>query len=163
MTLACVETNKVISLTYSILDDKDTILEQSDLPVTYLHGGKSDLFKKIEDELNGKVLGDKISVTLEPEEGFGSYDPGLTFTDDVHNVPEELRYVGAELEAQNADGEVLKFMVSNIREGKLTVDANHPMAGKTVTFKVKITGIRDATADEVKSGHVVSDHSHPLQ
>ena len=159
-----IEANKVVSLTYSILDDKGEILEQSDLPIHYVHGGKSDLFKKLEAALTGKTIGDQVSVTLSPEEGFGPHNPDLTFTDDLENVPEELRFVGAELEAQNANGDALKFVVSEIRESELTVDANHPMAGKTIIFKVKITDIRDASKDEARTGQPVStDQDHPLQ
>jgi len=164
MSAPQIETNKVVSLTYSIVDDKGEVLEQSDLPINYVHGGKSTLFEKLEAELTGKTIGDQVSVTLSPEEGFGQHNPDLTFTDDLENVPEELRFVGAELEAQNANGDSLKFMVTEIRESELTVDANHPMAGKTIVFKVKITDIRDATSDEASTGKVVStEQSHPLQ
>ncbi len=165
MSAPQIETNKVVSLTYSILDDKGEILEQSDLPIHYVHGGKSDLFEKLEAALTGKTIGDQVSVTLSPEEGFGEHNPDLTFTDDLENVPEELRFVGAELEAQNASGDELKFVVSEIRENELTVDANHPMAGKTIVFKVQITDIRDASSDEARTGQPVvsTDQSHPLQ
>ncbi len=165
MSAPRIEANKVVSLTYSILDDKGEVLEQSDIPIHYVHGGKSDLFEKLEAALTGKTIGDQISVTLSPEEGFGAHDPDLTFTDDLENVPEELRFVGAELEAQNADGESMKFIVSEIKESELTVDANHPMAGKTVIFKVKVADIRDASSDEARTGQpaVSTDQSHPLQ
>ncbi len=164
MSALRIEANKVVSLTYSIVDDKGEILEQSDLPIHYVHGGKSDLFEKLETALTGKTIGDQISVTLSPEEGFGAHNPDLTFTDDLENVPEELRFVGAELEAQNANGESMKFIVSEINKNQLTVDANHPMAGKTVIFKVKVTDIRDASSDEARTGKPVStDQSHPLQ
>lgn len=164
MSALRIEANKVVSLTYSIVDDKGEILEQSDLPIHYVHGGKSDLFEKLEAALTGKTIGDQISVTLSPEEGFGLHNPALTYTDDLENVPEELRFVGAELEAQNANGESMKFVVSKIKESELTVDANHPMAGKTVIFKVKVTDIRAASSDEARTGQPVStDQSHPLQ
>ncbi|MFV1996679.1 MAG: peptidylprolyl isomerase [Acidiferrobacterales bacterium] len=166
MSTPRIETNKVVSLTYSILDDMGEILEQSDLPISYVHGGKSELFEKLEAALAGKTIDDQISVTLNPDEGFGQHNPDLTFTDDLENVPEELRFVGAELEAQNADGESMKFLVSKIKDTELTVDANHPMAGKTVVFKVKVTDIRDASSDEARSGKVTSagpGQGHPLQ
>jgi len=67
-------------------------------------------------------------------------------------VPPELRYMGAKLEAQNADGETLNFVVTRIENGMLTVDANHPLAGQTVKFRVTIRDVRDATPDELRSG-----------
>jgi len=136
------------------------------LPIHYVHGGKSDLFEKLEVALSGKSIGDQVSVTLSPEEGFGQHNPDLTFTDDLENVPEELRFVGAKLEAQNADGEPMKFVVSKVKESELTVDANHPMAGKTVIFKVKVADIRDASSDEARTGQAASTgqgQDHPLQ
>lgn len=159
-----IESNKVVSLTYSILDEDGEILEQSNLPISYIHGGQGDLFEKLERALTGKTIGDEVSVTLSPEEGFGQHNPDLTFTDDLENVPEELRYVGAELEAQNASGEVLKFVVSDIGDNQLTVDGNHPFAGKTVTFRVKVAEVRDATAEELSTGQPTTPgHGHTLQ
>jgi FKBP-type peptidyl-prolyl cis-trans isomerase SlyD len=59
-----VERNKVVSFTYSIVDESGTILEQSDLPLNYVHGGKHDLFEKVEQELDGCVVGDTVEVEL---------------------------------------------------------------------------------------------------
>ncbi len=164
MTQDQIDSNKVVSLIYSIVDDKGEILEQSDLPVSYIHGGHSDLFEKLELALTGKTVGDEVNVTLSPDEGFGQHNPDLSFTDDLENVPEELRYVGAELEAQNATGEVMKFVVSEISDNKFTVDGNHPFAGKTVTFRVKVAEVRAATSEELKSGQPITPgQGHPLQ
>jgi len=91
-------------------------------------------------------------VTLTPAEGFGDYQPELAFTDDIDNVPEEFRYVGAEVEFTNDREETLMFKVTRIADGKLTVDGNHPMAGQTVTFVVTVAAIRAAEADEIASG-----------
>lgn len=159
-----IESNKVVSLTYSILGEQGEILEQTELPISYIHGGHGDLFEKLERALTGKAIGDEVSVTLSPEEGFGPHNPDLSFTDDLENVSPELRYVGAELEAQNANGESMKFVVSDISDNKLTVDANHPFAGKTVTFKVKVAEVRDATAEELSSGQPrIPGQGHTLQ
>lgn len=164
MPAPLIESNKVVSLTYSILDDQGKILEHSDMPIHYVHGGNSDMFEKLQAALTGKTIGDQVSVSLSPEEGFGPHNPDLTFTDELENVPEELRFVGAELGVKNADGESMKFIVSEIKNNELTVDANHPLAGKTVIFKAKVTDIRDASSGEIRTGQPVSiDQSHPLQ
>jgi len=144
--------DKVVSLTYAIIDQQGKTYENTDVPVSYVHGGKSDLFEKIEQELEGKAVGDRIEVLLSPEEAFGQHDPGLTFTDDVDNVSPELRKVGAQLEAQNANGDILQFVVTCIEDGKVTVDGNHPLAGQTVKFQVEVKGVRDATKQEASSG-----------
>ena len=144
--------SKVVSFTYSIVDESGETLEQSDLPISYVHGGKHDLFEKIEQELEGAVVGDTIEVSLTPEEAFGTHDPDLTYTDDIDNVPPEFRRIGAEVEMMNDQGETKKFTVTRIEDGKLTVDGNHPMAGKAITFNIRVATIRDATPEEVENG-----------
>ena len=157
-----VRPNKVVSLTYVIRKQDGEIFEYTDLPIDYVHGAGSRLFPKIEQALEGRKVGEKISVTLAPEEGFGPHDPGLTFTDDLENVPEQFRHVGAQLQAQNAKGEELTFVVTHVGQSELTVDANHPLAGQTVDFEVTVAAIRDATPDEVRSGDAGAT-GHTLQ
>jgi len=150
--------DKVVSLTYTLRNQHGEVFEQSDVPVSYLHGRDSGLFEKVEQALEGRKPGDILEVTLSPEEGFGQHDPALTFTDDIENVPVQLRYVGAQLDAQNANGDVLKFVVTHIDNGKLTVDANHALAGQTVTFRLTVQDVREATPEELRSGHLAGQN-----
>jgi len=147
-----VEQHKVVSFVYSIVDASGELLEQSDLPISYVHGGKHDLFEKVEQGLAGAVVNDTVEVSLTPAEGFGPHDPDLTYTDSIENVPEEFRSLGAEVEMMNDQGDSRKFTVTRIEDGKLTVDGNHPMAGKAITFRIKVTDIRDATLEEIANG-----------
>jgi FKBP-type peptidyl-prolyl cis-trans isomerase SlyD len=152
MTDQFVENNKVVSFTYSIVDDNGELLEQSDLPISYVHGGKHEMFDKVVQALDGSVIDDAVEVLLTPEEGFGPHDPELTYTDDIENVPDEFRRIGAEVEMMNDSGESRTFTVTRIKDGKLTVNVNHPMAGKIITFHIKVIDIRDATPAEVENG-----------
>jgi FKBP-type peptidyl-prolyl cis-trans isomerase SlyD len=147
-----VSKHKVVAITYSIIDESGVILEQSDIPVYYVHGGPNDMFPDVEAALDGHPLGDSIEVVLPPEKAFGYHDPGMTFTDDIANVPPEFRRVGAEVEMQNDRGETRSFFVSKIEADKLTVDGNHPFAGKTLTYAVTVTDIRDASEEEKRKG-----------
>lgn len=156
-----VSRNKAVYVTYMIKDESGSVYEQYDMPVGYVHGGNSPLFEKIEAALDGCKVGDQIEVTLNPQEGFGEPDPNLSFTDDIENVPHEFRRLGAEVELQNEKGESRLFRVSHIGDGKLTVDANHPLAGQTVTFIVKVENIRDANMDEIVNG-LPADQSRSL-
>ena len=142
----------MVAITYSIIDDSGAILEQSDIPVYYVHGGPNDMFPDIEAALDGCTLGDSVEVVLPPEKAFGYHDPSMTFTDDIDNVPSEFRRVGAEVEMQNERGETRSFFVSKIEADKLTVDGNHPFAGKTITYNITVNEVRDATASELKNG-----------
>jgi len=152
MSAPVVGKHKVVAITYSIVDESGVVLEQSDIPVYYVHGGPNQMFPEVEEALDGNELGASVEVVLEPESGFGHHDPSLTFTDDIDNVPSEFRRVGAEVQMQNDQGETRSFMVSKIEGDKLTVDGNHPFAGKKLTYSVTIADIRDATEEEKQKG-----------
>ncbi|MFQ5642852.1 MAG: peptidylprolyl isomerase [Thiogranum sp.] len=152
MSKPVVGRHKVVAITYSILDDSGVVLEQSDIPVYYVHGGPNQMFPEVEEALDGRELGASVEVVLEPEKAFGPHDPNLTFTDAIENVPPEFRRVGAEVQMQNEQGETRKFIVSKIENDRLTVDGNHPFAGKTLTYVVTVADIRDATEEEKRKG-----------
>ena len=142
---------KFVELTYTIVDERDEVVEAASLPIHYIHGHNSGIFPQIEKALDGKSVGDTVSVEI--KDGFGPHDPALTFTDALDNVPPEFRKVGAEVEMQNESGEVKTFYVTKIEGGFLTVDGNHPFAGKTVTFHVKVESLRDASQAEIQQAH----------
>ena len=144
--------DKLVEFKYSILDPQGTVVEQVDIPVSYVHGSDSGIWDKVEAALEGHGEGDRIEVDLSPEEGFGPTQEELTFTDRIENVPEQFRYVRAEVEMQNDRGEIKTFVVSKIEDGMLTVDGNHPLAGKPLRFVIDIVAIRDATPDEIRQG-----------
>lgn len=150
MTEQTIENFKYVQFTYTIQDDSGMLLEQVDVPISYVHGAESGLIEKLEQALVGHKVGDKVSITLAPEEGFGPHRPELTYTDDIDNVPEQFRWVGAEVEMQNDSGEVKTFRVSEITNGKLTVDGNHPFAGRNLRFTVEVRNIRGATPEEIQ-------------
>jgi len=146
--------NKAVHFTYFIIDEHGEQLERSDIPIGYVHGANSPILPKIGESLGGHKVSDVVEITVGPEEGFGPRRPELSFTDDLDNVPPEFRQIGAEVEMQNDNGDVRPFRVSKIEDGKLTVDGNHPLAGKTIDFTITITEIRDAGNQEIASGQV---------
>jgi FKBP-type peptidyl-prolyl cis-trans isomerase SlyD len=147
-----VTANKVVQVTYSIHEEEGERLEHSDLPISFLYGSNSGLLPKVERALEGHVPGDVIEVRIKAADGFGEHDPNLTYTDDLHNVPPEMRYIGAEAEFQNDRGEERIFVVTRIEGDKLTLNGNHPFAGKTLIYSVKIIDVRDATPSELAHG-----------
>jgi FKBP-type peptidyl-prolyl cis-trans isomerase SlyD len=155
-----IKKDKFVSLTYTITDENDEILERIDMPVNYVHGRDSQVIDKVEIALEGHAQGDEVCVELSPEEGFGEHQAELTFTDDIDNVPHEFRHLGAEVEFQNDKGESRMFRVSKIEDGKLTVDGNHPFAGKMITYNIKVTAVRDATPDEITNGAMQAPSLH---
>ncbi len=144
---------KLVEFTYTITDEDGTLVEQVDFPLNYIHGHDSGLHDRIEQALAGHVTGDAVRVTLAPEEGFGPRDPTLLYSDAIENVPEEFRHLGAEARFRNEHGEERTFRVVSIQDGRITLDGNHPLAGKRVTFTLHILQVRDATPQEL-SGQV---------
>lgn len=160
MTDETVAKQKVVTFTYIILDENQSVQEQSDLPMSYLHGVDGKMFEKVEKEMEGKKVGDVIKVTLEPAEAFGERDPALTFSDSLENVPDEFQRIGVEATFQNDAGEQVTMTVTRIENGEIFLDGNHPYAGKRMTFQITIKEIRDATLSEVGAGGVI-DSDNP--
>lgn len=150
MAKQVIKPGKYVSLTYTISDQEGNLLEQNDIPVNYIHGGETELIGGMDRAVAGKAAGDKVQITVAPEDGFGAHDPELTFTDDVENVPPQFRRIGAEVQMQSESGETRSFFVTRIEDGRLTVDGNHPMAGKTLLVQVKILEVRDATIEDMQ-------------
>ena len=158
-----VSANKAVHFTYFIIDQSGDQVEHSDVPIGYIHSSTSSILPKLGESMDGHAVDDVIEVSVSAEEGFGPHRPELTFTDDIANVPEQFHHVGAEVEMQNDEGEVKKFRVSAIENGKLTIDGNHPFAGQAIKFTVTITEIRDASNEEIASGQVADGPFGPLQ
>lgn len=149
MASEVIKPGKFVSLTYHITDLEGNVLEQNDIPVSYIHGGETELIGSMDKVVAGKGVGDEVEMIIPPEDGFGEHDPALTFTDDIENVPPQFRQLGAEVQMQNEDGETRTFYVSKIEDNKLTVDGNHPLAGKTLKVMIKIVEVRDATMEDM--------------
>jgi FKBP-type peptidyl-prolyl cis-trans isomerase SlyD len=156
-----VTAQKVVGFTYLIFDEAGHVLEQSDLPMSYIHGVDGKMYPSAEKAMEGSTIGDEVEVAITPEEGFGYPDPELLYIEKLENVPPEYQHIGAEAMFHNDAGETISMKVTKIENGEITLDANHPFAGKTVTFKITVVSIRNATEQEIGTGEVV-DLSGPL-
>jgi FKBP-type peptidyl-prolyl cis-trans isomerase SlyD len=154
---------KVVYITYSVLDDEGRVMGQQDMPIGYVHGVGSGLFEEIEVALAGHGEGDEVEAILSPEKAFGPSDPNLVIQEDIDNVPPQIRYVGAEAELQNERGDVLTFRVVAIADGKITLDGNHPLAGKNARCVASVVSIRDASAEEMQTGFPAEQGAPKLQ
>lgn len=146
----------VVSLNYELFDSTGELLEQVETPISYLHGGYDGIFPLVEEALHGKDVGDKCTVTMKPDDAFGEYDHGLVEVESRSSFPKEVA-VGMQFEGgpENADeDDFLLFTVVEVTDDEVTVDGNHPLAGKTLTFNCTVTGVRSATAEELTHGHV---------
>ncbi|MEJ1382471.1 MAG: FKBP-type peptidyl-prolyl cis-trans isomerase [Candidatus Sedimenticola sp. (ex Thyasira tokunagai)] len=150
MSKEVIKPGKFVSLTYTIADEDDNMLEQNDIPVSYVHGGETELVGGMDRAIAGKGVGATVEVMVSAEDGFGPHDPDLTFTDDLDNVPPQFRQIGAEVQMQGPGGETKNFYVTKIEDGKLTVDGNHPLAGKRLKVRVTVLEVRDATPEDMQ-------------
>lgn len=143
--------NKYVEITYQVNNTLGEVIERIDLPIAYIrvHGTDNQVIPLIETALEGASSGDTVALTLSPKEAFGESHPELLFVDDLVNVPEEFRYIGAEAEFQNDKGEVKKFKVTKITEDKLTLDGNHPLAGQTISYTITVKQVRGASPEEL--------------
>lgn len=150
--MVTVARHKLVFITYSILDQRGMVVEQHDLPVGYVQGANSGILPAIEASVAGRKIGERIELTLPPEDAYGVRDESLTFVDALENVPPEFRRVGAEVLFENASGETRVFYVTAIENGQLTLDGNPSLAGQTVTCLVNVVDVRDATPEEIANG-----------
>ena len=152
----------VVSLQYELFDSTGELLEKVDESISYLHGGYDGIFPLVEEALHGKRSGETCSVIMQPDEAFGEYDHNLVEVEPRSAFPKEVA-VGMQFEGAPEASDEEDFMlytVVEVTDNEVTVDGNHPLAGKTLTFNCKVTGVREATPEELEHGHVHDEHGH---
>jgi len=153
--------NTVVTLKYNVRDVDGTSIDEGAAPMVYLHGGYGGIFDRIEEELQGKAVGDALEVKLEPEDAFGEYDAELVVIEPRQLFPDNIE-VGMQFERGSEDGESddALFTITDIADDKVVVDGNHPLAGIALVFACTVTAVRAATTEEITHGHVHGDHGH---
>lgn len=155
----------VVSLNYELTDlSGGAMLEKSNDPISYVHGGYDGIFPTVEEALHGKNVGDKVSVKMEPDDAFGEYDHDLVRVESRDLFPKDIE-VGMQLEGgaeDDDDEDYMLYTIVEISDKEVTVDGNHPLAGKTLNFNATVTGVRAATGEEIDHGHVhgAGGHQH---
>lgn len=150
----------MVALTYELHDTDGGLIEKTDAPVEYLHGGYDGIFALVERALTGKGVGDTCLVRLEPDDAFGDYDAGLVQMEPLDKFPANIA-VGMQFEGQSAEsGKTMVYTVTDVAEGKVMLDGNHPLAGRALDFSCKVTAVRAATREEITHGHVHGPHGH---
>ena len=154
--------DKVVLMHYTLKNDAGDVIDSSDGadPLPFLQG-HGNIIPGLESALEGSKVGDKLEVSIKQEEGYG-----VRMKDAIQEIPssalkgvDEVK-VGMQLESQDQDGNAFLVAVTKIEDEKITVDANHPLAGETLHFSVSIESIRKAEAEELSHGHVHADGDH---
>jgi FKBP-type peptidyl-prolyl cis-trans isomerase SlyD len=150
----------VVELHYQLFDTDGELIEKTDEPVEYLHGGYGGMFPAVEKALEGKSVGETAKVRLTPDDGFGERDDELLHIEPRDKFPDHVE-VGMQFEGTgNESGDTIVYTVTEIADGKVVVDGNHPLAGQTLHMECTITGVRAASAEEVSHGHAHGAHGH---
>lgn len=154
--------NTVVSLSYELFDANGTLVEKVAEPVSYLHGGYDGIFPLVEEALHDKAVGSHLTVTLTPDDAFGEYEHDLVRVEPRNlfpaNIEVGMQFEGGEEEAD--DDEYDLFTVVEVTDAEVTLDGNHPLAGKTLTFSCTITDVRPGTEEEITHGHVHGEGGH---
>lgn len=155
--------NKVVTFNYNVKDDSGNSVDSSEgrEPLVYLHGFHN-IIPGLEAEMLDKNIGDTFTAVIAPEMAYGDTNPQL-----IHEVPKAMFQGVDNIEAgmgftANTEGGPVDVMVVSVNDDMITVDANHPLAGRTLTFDVEIIAIRDASDEEIAHGHVhgAGGHQH---
>ena len=150
----------VVELSYELTDADGKLIERTEDPIEYLHGGYDGIFPLVERALAGKNVGDSCRVRLEPDDAFGEYDAELMHLEPRNKFPADVA-IGMRFEGRGVEsGTKLVYTVTDVADDKVVVDGNHPLAGRTLQFTCTVTAVRAATAEEIEHGHVHGAHDH---
>jgi len=155
--------NKIVTLQYSVKDSDGTLIDSSEAndPLVYMHGAHN-IITGLESALLGKTSGESFDVVIEPLDAYGEHNEEL-----VQVVPKsafegvEQIEAGMVFTADTPNGP-MQLTVTAMEGDDVTIDPNHPLAGKTLHFTGSISDIRDATEEELEHGHVhgAGGHDH---
>jgi FKBP-type peptidyl-prolyl cis-trans isomerase SlyD len=154
-----IEKNTAVTLRYKLTDPLGKLLEQSQAPMVYLHGGYDNTFPKLEAALEGQIPGFQTTVDLQPEDAFGLRDESLVQSIPKNQFPAGVK-VGGQLQSQGTDGQAQMFRVTKIKGDTVMLDGNHPLAGKALRLSVSVADVRLASEEEIAHRHVHGEHGH---
>ncbi len=153
--------NKVVTLNYKLTDDQGNVIQTTkDEPFIYL-SGNSQILPKLEEAVDTMLIGGKKNVELNSSDAYGDYDEKA-----VQQVKKEEFPEGSNLEegmqymAHTPEGQPIPFVVKEVKDEDVTIDFNHPLAGKNLKFDVELVDVRDATPEELEHGHAHGAHGH---
>ena len=150
-----IEDKKIVHFHYTLSDEQGEQLESSreGEPMTYLHGA-GNIISGLEKAMSGKVAGDKFQVNVEPAEAYGERVENSTQRIPAKHFKNAARLKpGQSVILQTRQGQ-RQVTVVKVGRFNIDVDTNHPMAGMPLTFDIEMTGVRDATDEEVQHRHV---------
>jgi FKBP-type peptidyl-prolyl cis-trans isomerase SlyD len=154
--MSTVGRDTVVAIDLELADFHGNLIQRSDRPIHYLHGGYGEVLPALERALEGKAVGARVTARLEPEEAFGDYDESLLRVEPRDRFPEALevgmRFEGVPGDAGDAGDAETIYTVTDLAEDKVVVDGNHPLAGIGLEFRCTVRAVRAARAEEIERG-----------
>ena len=152
----------VVAIDYSLRVDNEVIDSSAGHePLEYLQG-RQNIIPGLEKELLGMAIGESKEVSVSPAEGYGEHDPEAFMEVPKNQFPENIPVeVGTELQVENEEGQPTYARIDKVENNVVTLNFNHPLAGKDLHFSVTVLALRAANEEELAHGHVHSgDHHH---
>lgn len=145
---------RVATIHYTLTSDDGDVIDKSatDAPLSYLHGA-GNIVPGLEKALSGKQVGDNLKADVPPEQGYGPRHDGMIQQVPRSAFPDVEVKQGMQFEARTERGQLL-VTVTDMDKENVTVDGNHPLAGKTLHFAVEVADVREASEQEANNGHV---------
>lgn len=146
--------NMIVSLAYKLTVNGE-IVDSADAkePLEFLQG-VGQIISGLEKAISGMAIGQSKTVTIQPDEAYGSFDPEALTEVARDEFPTEIPLeVGVDLQVTDEDGEMLEARIVEVKKDSIVLDFNHPLAGKVLTFDVTIIDLREATEEEIAHGH----------
>ena len=157
-----IEPNKVVTMNFTLTDDHGNVLDTTDTdgPFSFITGGNM-VLPKLEKTVTGMLIGTKKSLKLNAADGYGNYNEDAIQVVGKENFPEDfVLEVGMEYMASNPDGVQMPFTITKVDGEEITIDFNHPLAGKNLNFDIELVDVRDATPEELSHGHIHGPGGH---
>ena len=152
----------VVTIHYTLTDDQGSVIDSSSggLPLEYLHG-HGNIVPGLERELTGKKVGDAMKVDVAPKDGYGEHDPRGRGKVPRSSFPEDMEIeAGMQFSGEGPNGDDHVVWIAAVEADHVVIDQNHPLAGQTLHFDVKIETVRPATKEELEHGHAHGVHGH---
>lgn len=163
MSALVIQPNAHVTLDYELRDEEGDLIDASEAedgePIQYVHGYGM-LVPGLEAALVGLREGDEREVVVPAEAGYGERDESLVMDLDRSDLPEGDLEVGDELVAESPDGHEIAMTVVEVQDATVVVDANHPLAGETLRYQVKVREVREATQEEIEHAAAELDEAH---
>lgn len=149
-----IEKNSAVKIHYTLHDKDGNLLDSSvgKEPLSYIHG-MGMIIKGLEEKLEGMEAGAKFNAVIDAKDAYGEYNPSLVCEVPRSQFETDMPIeIGMAFQAGTPDGQMIIVHVTKVTDETITVDGNHELAGKQLTFDIEVVEVREATEEELSGG-----------